>query len=302
MELDLRDLTLLDALAEGRTLTAAAEKLYVSQPALSQRLTKMEHKLGVELFERRGRTLVPNPAGRRMLTAARHVLTELASAQRDVRELGDANRRIKFTSQCTTTFQWLPPIIRDLRAELPDVEIRFEAAPGDQPIPALLDGTIDVALVTKPDKHMDRVQLSRLFDDEMVAVVASSHPWADRKHVTARDFDDVHLVLCDAYDQTRIPAAALPIPHGSHPGRITTMPMITDLLIEMVASGQGISVLPNWVVQPYLASHDIKAVQIGAKPQKRIWFCATRLGPQPEHIEAFVEQLNRHLPQIEQRP
>ena len=74
MDLDLRDIELLDALAADGTLTAAAERLFVSQPALSQRLTKMERKLGVPLFEREGRRLVANAAGRRMLVASRQVL------------------------------------------------------------------------------------------------------------------------------------------------------------------------------------------------------------------------------------
>ena len=127
MDLDLRDLELLDALADAQTLTAAAKSLYVSQPALSQRLTKMEDKLGVRLFDREGRRLVVNPAGRRMLVASRLVLAELRSAERDVRDIRDgANRRVRFTSQCSTTFQWLPPVLKRFREQQPNIEIRIE--------------------------------------------------------------------------------------------------------------------------------------------------------------------------------
>ena len=251
MDLDLRDLELLDALADVQTLTAAAKSLYVSQPALSQRLTKMEDKLGVRLFDREGRRLVVNPAGRRMLVASRLVLAELRSAERDVRDIRDgANGRVRFTSQCSTTFQWLPPVLKRFREQQPNIEIRIETVPGDDPIGALVDDRVDVALVTKLDRQMDRVLLTPLFDDEMVAVVAGPHPWAARRYVTARDFDDAHLILYDVYDQTRIPSTPLPVPHGARPARITTMPVITDLLIEMVAGGEGVTVLPNWVAAP----------------------------------------------------
>ncbi|MFD0373913.1 LysR family transcriptional regulator [Streptomyces sp. NPDC127112] len=296
MDVDLRDLELLEATAAAGSLTAAAEKLYVSQPALSQRLTRMEDRLGMRLFDRQGRRLVPNAAGRRMLVAADRVLGELESATRDLREIREgSDRRVRFTAQCSTTFPWLPPVLRAFRAREPGIDVRIATVADDAPIPALLADQVDVALVTKPDVQMDRVTLTRLFDDEMVAVVPAGHPWASRAHLTARDFDGADLVLYDFYDQKRIPSIPLPIPVGARPGRITTMPVVTDLVVEMVAGGQGVSVLPNWVAAPYTASHGLALVRIGARPLTRTWFCATRPGPRPSHLDAFVEELAARL-------
>src|SRR6476659_1808805 len=87
MDVDVRDLELLEAIDRHETLTAAADQLYVSQPALSQRLVRLEQRLGTPLFER-GRRLVPTDAGRRMLRAARVTLVELRTAVREV--AGDA--------------------------------------------------------------------------------------------------------------------------------------------------------------------------------------------------------------------
>ncbi|MBT2472688.1 LysR family transcriptional regulator [Streptomyces sp. ISL-66] len=296
MDVDLRDLELLEAMAETGSLTAAASRLYVSQPALSQRLTRLEDRLGMRLFERAGRRLVPNPAGRRMLVAARQVLGELESATRDLRDIRDGrDRRVRFAAQCSTTFPWLPPVLRAFRAREPDTEVRIVTVPDDAPIPALLADLVDVALVTKQDAQMDRVRLSPLFEDEMVAVVPAGHPWASRTHVTARDFTGVDLVLYDVYDQSRIPAQPLPIPPDARPARITTMPLVTDLVIEMAAGGQGVAILPNWVASPYAASHGLALVRIGARPLTRTWFCATRPGPLPPRQAAFVEELTTHL-------
>ncbi|MCF3181554.1 LysR family transcriptional regulator [Streptomyces polychromogenes] len=296
MDVDLRDLELLEATAAAGSLTAAAEKLYVSQPALSQRLTRMEDRLGMRLFDRQGRRLVPNAAGRRMLVAADRVLGELESATRDLREIREGrDRRVRFTAQCSTTFPWLPPVLRAFRAREPGIDVRIATVADDAPIPALLADQVDVALVTKPDVQMDRVTLTRLFEDEMVAVVPAGHPWSSRAHLTARDFDGADLVLYDFYDQKRIPSIPLPIPVGARPGRITTMPVVTDLVVEMVAGGQGVSVLPNWVAAPYTSSHGLALVRIGAQPLTRTWFCATRPGPRPPHLDAFVEELAARL-------
>ncbi|MFJ4777375.1 LysR family transcriptional regulator [Streptomyces sp. NPDC088762] len=296
MDVDLRDLELLEATAEAGSLTAAAERLFVSQPALSQRLTRMEGRLGMPLFDRKGRRLVPNAAGRRLLVAARQVLGELESASRDLREIRDGrDRRVRFAAQCSTTFPWLPPVLRAFRAREPDTEVRIETVPDDAPIPALLADRIDVALVTKPDLQMDRVSLTTLFDDEMMAVVPAGHPWSSREHLTARDFDGADLVLYDFYDQKRIPSMPLPLPPGARPARITTMPVVTDLVVEMVAGGQGVTVLPNWVAAPYVDSHGLALVRIGAQPLTRTWYCATRTGPRPAHLDVFVEELITRL-------
>ncbi|MFF5704019.1 LysR family transcriptional regulator [Streptomyces sp. NPDC012794] len=296
MDVDLRDLELLDATAETGSLTAAAERLYVSQPALSQRLTRLEDRLGMRLFDRRGRRLVPNAAGRRMLVTARRILGELESATRDLRDIRDGReRRVRFAAQCSTTFPWLPPVLRAFREREPDIEVRIGTVPDDAPIPALLEDEIDVALITKPDARMDRVTLTRLFEDEMVAVVPDGHPWAGLPHLTARDFDGADLVLYDVYDQRRMPAEPLPIPAGAQPGRVTTMPVVTDLVVEMVAGGQGAAVLPNWVAAPYASSHGLALVRIGERPLTRTWFCATRPGPHPPHLESFVEELLTRL-------
>ncbi|MET9881897.1 LysR family transcriptional regulator [Streptomyces sp. NPDC006430] len=296
MDVDLRDLELLAATAEAGSLTAAAEQLYVSQPALSQRLTRLEDRLGMRLFDRVGRRLVPNAAGRRMLVAAHRILGELDSATRELHDMRDGrDRRVRFAAQCSTTFPWLPPVLRAFRARHPEAEVRIETVADDAPITALLADLVDVALVTKPDLQMDRVDLIQLFEDEMVAVVPAAHPWASRRHVTAADFTGVDLVLYDVYDQNRIPSNPLPIPAQARPARITTMPLVTDLVIEMAAGGQGIAVLPNWVAAPYAASHGLALVQIGARPLTRTWFCATRPGPRPSHVEAFVEELVARL-------
>ncbi|MGW7195618.1 LysR family transcriptional regulator [Streptomyces chryseus] len=296
VEVDVRDLELLTATAEAGSLTAAAERLFVSQPALSQRLTRLEERLGMRLFDRVGRRLVPNAAGRRMLVMAQRVVGELESAVRDVREMRDGReRRVRFAAQCSTTFQWLPPVLRAFREREPGAEVRIEMAADDAPIPALLADLIDVALVTTPDVQMGRVELTPLFDDEMVAVVPDGHPWAGRRYVNAKDFEGVNLILYDVYDPNRIPAIPPPIPPQARPARITTVPLVTDLIIEMAAGGQGITVLPHWVAAPYVASHGVALVRIGARALTRTWYCATRPGPHPPHLEAFVEELTARL-------
>ena len=295
MDVDIRDLELLDALGEHATLTAAARHLYVSQPALSQRLLRLEERLATPLFERRGRRLVANAAGRRMLHAAQVTLGELRAARLDLRELADGHRRpLRLASQCATNYQWMADVVRSLHQQLPGTELRVEPLPDDDPIAALLDDRLDVALVTKLTGDVNRVRLERLFDDELRAVVSARHPWASRASVAATDFADVHLVLCDSYDQTRTPVVPLPIPPGARPARLTTIALGPDMLIEMVATGDAVTVMPSWIVAPYLATHDVASVAVGDPPQRRTWYSATR-PERSELVDTFVAMMHRQL-------
>jgi|ERR687892_2375609 LysR family transcriptional regulator for metE and metH len=296
MHVDTRTLELLEAIATDGTLTAASERLHVSQPALSQRLTGLERRLGIALFARQGKRLVPTRAGLRIIHTATSVLTELRAAERDLDDIRhDRTAVLRLTSQCSTNYQWLPPVVQALATRCPDVQVRIETVAHDDVIGALLDDRVDVALACKPDKRMDAVATLPLFDDEMVAVVPIDHPWATRPHLRRGDLDGTHLILFDAYDPTRVPPLPLPLPDGGRPARITTTPTVSELVVELVAAGQGIGILPGWVASPYTATGRVATVRLSRTPQTRTWYATWRQEDQPAHIVTLVDILRDHF-------
>lgn len=296
MDLDVRDLELVEALAQHKTLTAAASQLFVSQPALSQRLTKLEQRLGVPLFDRAGRTLQPTRAGARAIQAAQATLADLRLAERDIRAIRDGRLDpVRLASQCTTNYYWLSPILSEFRAELPGSEVRVDVKAADAPIEMLLAERIDVALVSKLEPQMDRIRLHRLFDDELLTLVAPDHAWAGRTSVEPEEFASQHLVLFESYDPARSPAVPLPLPVGARPGSLSTPPVNSDVLVEFAASGDAVTVLPSWIARPYLEEGRVVSVAVGDVPQVRTWYCATRHGERTEPVEAFTRVLDRHL-------
>ena len=258
MDIDIRDPSSCSTLSASTSPSPQPPAtFYVSQPALSQRLLRLEDRLATPLFERRGRRLVANAAGRRMLNAAHVTLRELRAARLDLPALASA-------SQCATNYQWMADVPHSLHQQHPGTELRVERLPDNDLVAGLLDDRLDVALVTKLDGDVNRVRLERLFDDELRVVVSSRHPLARRERVVAADFDDANLVLYDGYDQTRTPAVPLPIPPGARPARLTTVAIGTDMLIELVAMGEAVTVLPSWIVSPYVATHDVASVALGS--------------------------------------
>ena len=296
MDLDIRDLELIEALEHHQTLTAAASHLFVSQPALSQRLLRLEQRLGAPLFERRGRRIIANPAGARMLRAARVALSELRDAVRDVEEIRTGSRdAVRIWTQCSTNYQWLPSVLREFRRLQPSADVTVETVPDDAHLDALVRGDIDVAIVNKLEHRMDRVRLHELFDDELLAIVASDHPWARKAYVEADDFTDAHLVLFDSYDPARPSPTPLPIPDGAQPAKLTLLPLVTDLIIETVVASDTVTVMPSWIAAPHLATGRVVGIQIGREAHGRTWYAATRRGAQTEQIITFVEVLREAL-------
>lgn len=296
VDLDLRDLELLEALHQHRTLTAAATHLHVSQPALSQRLLRLEQRLGTPLFERRGRRLLTTAAGQRMLQATRITLHELRDAVRDIARLQEGERTsIRLWTQCTTNYQWLPPVLHAFRQQHAEADVEIVNLDDDAYVGALELGELDVALVTKLDRQLDRVRLHELFDDELLAIVSVEHQWSARAHVDADDFATADLVLFDSYDPARIPATPLPIPPGVTPASLTLVPLVTDLLVESIIGTRRVTVLPSWTAAPYIAAGMVTGIPIGRHPQGRTWYAATRRGRTNGLLRDFIEQLRTSL-------
>ncbi len=231
-----------------------------------------------------------------MLRAARIALSELRDAVRDIGGIHTGSRHtVRIWTQCSTNYQWLPPVLRAFRRRQPSTGIALATVPDGAHIDALVDGEIDIAIVSKLDRAMDRVRLHELFDDEMLAIVASEHPWARKPHLNAEDFGAAHLVMFDSYDPARVPAVPLPIPDGAQPNRLTLLPQVTELVIETVIASDAVTVLPSWTAAPSLASGRVAGIQVGREAHDRTWYAATRRGGLPEHIAVLVDVLRDAL-------
>jgi LysR family transcriptional regulator, regulator for metE and metH len=250
--IEIRHLKTLIALRETGSLVDAAERLFLTQSALSHQLKELESRLECELFIRKSRPLRFSEAGKRVLLLADEVMAKVGEAERDVKKLvhGEAGR-LYMAIECHSCFNWLMPTIDIYRNHWPGIELDFSGGFTFEPLPALAQGEIDLVITSDP-LPIKGVEYIPLFGYEMQIALANNHTLMGKHFLQPQDFLDQTLISypvtrnrLDIFKQFLEPA-------GVEPKALRTSEL-TLMMVQLVASGRGICALPNWVLAEYVA-------------------------------------------------
>jgi LysR family transcriptional regulator, regulator for metE and metH len=251
--LEIRHLRSLIAIAESGKLVAAAERVHLSQSALSHQIRDIETHYEVSLFERTKQGLRFTSAGERLLALARDTIAALAAAERDLLRLkGETTGELRIVLECHTCFDWLMPVMDEFRRRWPEVEVDLVAGFHADPLGLLSDGKADVVIGSRPASKRG-LHVAPLFRFEILVVMANEHRLRNKRRVGARDIDGETLITYP------VPAARIDLirevlePAGVKLERRTAE--LTIAIMQLVASRRGIAALPNWGVKNYV-DHD----------------------------------------------
>jgi len=289
MDLDVRHLQLIAGIAAAGSMTKAAMGLHLTQSALSHQLRNIESRFNTPFFLRVGKRMVLTAAGRRVLESAVRILNDLERVEEDIRQLAlHRDGVIRVATQCNTGYHWLPPLLGRFNHKHPRVTVSIMADATDRPVQALVDGLIDLAILTN-DVSDPRLRLRRLFTDEMVALVSRHHPWASRAWLSPRQLATEHLLLYSSSPEESFVLRRVLAPAGVSPARLSFI-MLTEAMIEMAKAGLGVAVLPRWSAQPALANRSVAAVSITRRGIRRNWTAATlKAQADPVWLVDFIE-------------
>ncbi len=292
MILETRHLRLVAAVAEHGSLTRAGRELHLTQSALSHQLLDLEGRLRTPLFHRMGKRMVPTVAGLRLLEAARQTLPALLAAEEDLRRLASGRDSVlRLSTECYTCYHWLPGVLERFRERFPRVEVQVVAEATRQPIPALLEGRIDLGIVHTAERD-ERLEYLPLFRDELCVVVRPDHWLAGRGFVRAEDFATEHLVMYTLSERDSTLFRDVLVPAGIRPARVTTI-QITEGIVELVKAGVGVAVLARWAVAPHLEAGTLRAVPLTRGGYSRQWCAAMVRQPDPPaYLRGFAELLS----------
>jgi LysR family transcriptional regulator for metE and metH len=291
MILEIRHLRLVAAVAEHGSLTRAGRDLHLTQSALSHQLLDLEGRLRTRLFLRLGKRMVPTVAGLRLLGAARQALPLLTEVEEDLRRLASGRESLlRLSTECYTCYHWLPGVLERFRERFPRVEVQVVADATRHPVPALLDGRIDLAILYTAERD-ERLAYRPLFTDELCVVTAPGHRLAGRTYVRAEDFAAENVVMYPMNESESTLFQEVLRPAGVRPARVTSI-QLTEGIVELVKAGHGIAVLARWAVAPHLDAGVLQAVRLTRNGYHRQWSAATVRQPTPpEYLAAFTELL-----------
>jgi LysR family transcriptional regulator for metE and metH len=291
--LEVRHLSLVHEIAATGSVTRAAERLHLTQSALSHQLRDIESRLEMQLFLRLGKRMVLTPAGERVLGAARRILEDIGRTEDDLRLMSQNGKGVlRLCTQCNTGYHWLPPLLQSFHRKYPGVDVQIMVNATNRPVEALLEGQIDLAVVTS-EVDDKRLVSTPLFEDELVAVVAPSHPFARRSYVEADDFADEHLIIYTADRSDSYTFRRILSPAGVEPARVSQVPL-TEAILELVKAGLGISVMARWAIEPAIKTSAVCAVRISRRGVFRPWSAVTlRDRVEPKWQKEFVALLSK---------
>lgn len=278
------------AVAQERNFRRAAEKCFVTQPALSLGIKKLEQELNVMIFERSRSDVTPTEIGAKIIEQASRVLEE-AGKIKQLAELGKNQLKgaLKLGMIHSVGPYLLPEIIPILRQTAPDMPLEVEENLTANLEAQLRNGVIDVAIIALPFE-VPGLQYKALYDEEFDVVVPSHHHWATRKQINPEELSDEKVLLLNSGHcfSNQVTQAC---PELSRKGEVLQGNSL-ETIRNMVASNLGITVLPCSATAERYNNPLIKVIPFTSPaPTRRIAIAWRKSFVRLETVEIIVDAI-----------
>jgi len=285
----LNELRYIVAVAQEKNFGRAAQRCFISQPALSVAIQKLEEELQTQLFERGKSEITVTPVGERIVEQAHKVLEEAAR----IRDIAQAGRNqlaglFRLCAIYTVAPYLLPDLVPALNALAPDMPLEIEENITEQLEAALKTGRIDAAIIALPFLPPG-IATEFLYEEPFQVVVPQRHPWAKRKTIEPSELAGEHAILLNVGHcfRDQVLESCPELNRGDAP---VTRSNSLETIRNMVASGLGISVLPRDALTPKYHSRLVVPVPFAKPvPSRRIALAYRKSFPRPAAIEAIRE-------------
>lgn len=289
MYLEFRHLRSIKAIHDQGGLGRAADTLNITQSALSHQIKGLEEQVGLELFVRRSKPLKLSRAGFKLLAMADQVLPRIAALESDLEKIRDGKAgRLHIAIECHACFEWLFPVLEEFRKHWPQIDVDIRPGLSFDALPALQREEVDLVISGDPEA-LTEVDFTSLFDYEPIFLASSAHPLAQKTHIEAEDLRDQTLITypveknrLDVFTQLLTPARIEP--------KAIRQVELTAVIMLLVASNRGVSVLPDWVVEDQRYNHDYVTRPLTKNGVTRRLYAATRSpDTRLEFVQKFIE-------------
>ena len=283
----LSELKFIIAVAKEKNFRRAADKCFVSQPALSLAVKKLEEELNVKIFERSRTEVKVTPVGQKIINQAIIILDE-ANKLKDISGVGQEqlNSPLKVGLIYSVAPYLLPLIIPVLRKKTPEMPLDVEENITKNLESSLKSGLIEAAVIALPF-DIPGTECIPLYDEEFNVVVPSNHAWAKKKEIIAKDLSSEKVLLLNnehCFSKQVVEAC----PELSKKSEVLQGNSL-ETIRNMVASNLGISVLPKTATAINYNNPLVKIIPFkNPVPYRRIAIAYRKSTVRMEAIEKFV--------------
>ena len=262
----IRHLKVFTAVADAGGMSAAAKKLHVSQPTVSQAIAELEKQYGVKLFERLSQKLYLTKEGELMLSFSRHILDSFEQMEEAMYQaVKKANLRIGCSVTVGTCL--IHDILEQAETRMPDVRFSVVVANSSEIERAILCNEVDLGIVEGILKSSELL-LTPVCEDELVVVCGSSHPLAKERTVTLDMLTGQEYISRESGSTERNQLEKIFEEHGLQLVR-TFCSTNTEAIKNAIIRGRGIAVLSKRMIEKELAAGDIAVLNIEGVKVKR---------------------------------
>ncbi|MGB9661266.1 MAG: selenium metabolism-associated LysR family transcriptional regulator [Moorellaceae bacterium] len=276
---------------EKGTLSAAAEELHLTQPAVSKQLKALEEFFGARLLDRSGREVRLTEGGRIFYRRAREILRLWEQLRRELAEANNLVRGELLLGASTIPGHYvLPRLLGSFKAKYPQVEIKLEIAASEEIIKRILEGEIELGVVGAEERKRGLVY-QRLVEDELILIVPPDHPWAGRPAIQVADLAEASWVWRKEGSGTRrvaeeqLKAAGCAFPSAKIVAELGS----TEAIVNAVEAGLGVSLVSRWAAEKSLRLGRIAAVPLEGVNLKRYLYLVRRTRELTPAALAFIE-------------
>ncbi|SDL46647.1 DNA-binding transcriptional regulator, LysR family [Glycomyces sambucus] len=266
MDVDTRLLRYFRTVAEEGNLSRAAERLFVSQPALTKQIRQLEDRLGTRLFTRSKHGMALTGPGEALAAAVPAVLDAWDGARRAVRAAeAEASQVLRVSFLASAANEKTQPIIADFRERRPGWRVELRQASWGDPIAALVSGEVDAAFLRLPFPRQDEFASLALLTEPRCVAMAAGHPLARRESLRFADLlDEPFVAAPDAAGAFRDHWVAADA-RGGREVRVGAVTEHPDDWLTAIANGDGIALAPvsaaRYYARPDIAYRDLDGVE-----------------------------------------
>jgi len=266
-------------------MTEAAKSLFLTQSALSHAMKKLEAHFNVPLWNKDGRRLTLTQAGQSVLGLAHRVLPQFEHTEAQLRRFADGKQGIlRIGMECYPCFEWLLKVVAPFLKAFPDVDVDVRRAFSFGGLQALHGYDIDILLTPDP-LSLDTIIYTPVFEYEQVLVMNKHHPLVEKPFITPKDLSNetlitypVELSRLDVFTHFLTPANCTVRQHKT----IET----TEIILQMVAAGRGVTALPKWLIDESKESELLACRSLGEQGVSKTLYSGHR---KAQDVLGFVD-------------